>query len=681
MLSRTKQVTPLLMVGLSLMLVMSAVLGLSITAAQETTPPPEPPTATPAPIVVTGTTPSQIFTGQSGILTITGGNFRTTTTVNLIGVGALPATLISGNELRAAIPGNLTAGQYIIQVSDSQGGSNSSFTLTVITPPTAVPPTDPPPIPTAIPQPTEIPGSPALVVRSFTASPSTIRPGDTTTFTLDIVNQGSRVAQSVSVAVNTGGKFIPANGQSAVVLPDLGVNSTYSVRLSVVAASDTPDGPQTVALTLSYRDFSGQSYTSAASLTVNVDAVPQASQVTLARYQFNPSPVIPGEPVTVTVLLTNSGNETASQVLVSVATDGILLAGPQGNSFPVGDIAPGESTSVDMPLIVSNSAKAGPQSQNLTINFLQKGEAQNITASMTINIAKVETPAPVMLIDSFSTGYEFLRPGQEFTLTLNLKNIGTDKAEGLVITFGGVESSGTAPDPTPGSGGSSTTTTPSNTFAPLDSVGTQYIGTIEASDEVITVTQKFIVNGSVDSGLYSLPITLRYQRSDGAAVQDNLRASLPVILPPQLRINETSPLPEQGNMGETYPLSLEIANQGTKPVNFTTAVITAENADILSESELYLGPVRNDDQTTFEAIVMPNAVGKVTVTVTLNYTDALSRPQSIVRTYEMDAQEPPPMPEVVPPIDIGPQPDNGSESISSRDLLGRLLLGLLGLGS
>lgn len=75
---------------------------------------------------------------------------------------------------------------------------------------------------------------------------------------------------------------------------------------------------------------------------------------------------------------------------------------------------------------------------------------------MTLNVAKVDAPAPVMIVDSFATGFEVLQPGQEFTLTVNLRNIGNDAAKGLIVTFGGVDSSGGGIDPTPGASSSTT---------------------------------------------------------------------------------------------------------------------------------------------------------------------------------------------------------------------------------
>ncbi|MBA3871972.1 MAG: hypothetical protein H0X30_22735 [Anaerolineae bacterium] len=141
-------------------------------------------------------------------------------------------------------------------------------------------------------------------------------------------------------------------------------------------------------------------------------------------------------------------------------------------------------------------------------------------------------------------------------------------------------------------------------------------------------------------------------------------------------------MPTQVNAGDSVALSLEIANRGRKPVNFANAVITTQNADITSGETTYLGPVQSNDQTTLDASFTPVSEGPVVITVTFNYTDDLNRPQTIVQTYNLDAAAAP------PPIDFGtPPPDFGNNgqpeepTLSSRDLLGHALLGLLGLGS
>jgi hypothetical protein len=66
--------------------------------------------------------------------------------------------------------------------------------------------------------------------------------------------------------------------------------------------------------------------------------------------------------------------------------------------------------------------------------------------------------------------------------------------------------------------------------------------------------------------------------------------------------------------------------------------------------------------------------------VTFHYLDDLSQEKSIVETYQVEVMQPPPPPEEIstPPPDINAETE---EEPDNNDFLGRLLLGLLGLGS
>lgn len=658
-------------------------------AAQETTqePPSEAtaePSEEPTPVVlrVTSSEPKRVTRGQEMILSIFGANFTSNTTVRLIGFGLLETTLVNSAALTAKVPSSVAVNEYQIEVSDPVGGTaRSPDTLRVVAPPATQPPqataqpTSEPPSP--------VPGEPSLVVRNYSTNPTSIAPGGSVTLTLEIVNQGNRTALGGSVAVESGGSFVAASGQALATLPDIGPGASTVVSLAVVAALSASEGPNSVSIKMSYRDFEGKTYSSTGSLTVNVQKVDEASQVTLARYQVNPNPALPGESVTVSVLVVNSGNEIARQVLLQMSVDAVLLAGPQGDSFPLGDIAPGGSAGLDMPLIVGASAKAGPQPQAFTVTFLQNGESKQVTGSMTIEIAKTEIPAPVLLLQSYDIGENVLKPGDQFKLTMNLQNVGTADATDLLVTFGTVESSGSSGNDDDNDTGnpSTTSTTPSTTFAPLGAGGTLYVGTVAADREIITLEQDFIVNGSVNSGIYSLPITLRYKKPDGSAGQDSLRASVVVLAPPRLRIELQSPLPESINVGEPLPISLEIINVGKKDVDLTFANFEVENAEILDGAETFLGTLKTTDDTSVSATIMPNDEGAVKIKVIFSYLDELNQEQAIIEDYELQALLPPPPPEddgpMIPDINVPPP----QQEPDTSDFLGRLLLGLLGLGS
>jgi hypothetical protein len=632
-------------------------------------------------IAVRRSEPAQVEAGTETVITVYGNNFTDNTAVRLNGFGVLVTTTFPNNRelLTAVVPSSVPAGQYNVRVVDPACADNA---INVPNPDRLVLNVNAPfqPLPTIeIPDPpTPIPGSPALLARNFVATPPNIPPGGTTTLTFEVVNTGNRTAEAIIASLDTGGSFVPAGGQSSVTLPNLFPGATASVSLTVVASGGAEPGPTTVPITLSFRDFTGENYTSNIALSVTIDRVTEVAQLILSSYSFNPDPMLPGGPVTVTVEVTNSGTDAAIQALLTLTGESnVLLAGPRGDRFPLGDIPPGGTVRLEVPMIVSSEAKAGPQTQPFRVSYFRLGEALEVTGGMTMNVAAVVQAAPVMLVDSYSVDLDPLSPGDTFALEVVLKNVGAVTAQGVLVTFGTVESSGGGGDDNNGgSGGSSTT--PSNTFAPLGSGGTMFIGDV-ASQAETTFAQSFIVSGSATSGIYSLPITLRYQKPDGSSTQDNLRASIVVIVPPTLRVDLLNPVPEQVNIGEPLALSFELVNTGSRTLALTTGRAEAENGEVVEGAEQALGDVSANDVGAYTAVIIPSEEGEVTVTVRIGYRDDLNRERELVETYTALAVQPPPIIDPGPPIDFPLEPTPEPEAPS--DILGRLLLGLLGLGS
>lgn len=627
------------------------------------------------PLAVTGIEPVVITSGQDSVVSIFGSSFTNETTVRLVGLGISPTTFVNSTALHISIPSGIAPGGYSIQVSDPVTGSAYAATiLTVLAPPATVGPTSEP-LPSPEP-PTPVPGQPFLLARSFSTNPETTVPGGTITLSFEIVNQGNRAAQGVAVSIGEGSKFVPANGQASATLPDIGAGGRTMVSLTVVVPTDATAGPTAVPVTMKYRDFSGQTYTSDAVLSVLISSVSEASQVVVTSYSINPNPVVPGEPVRVTVSVVNTGNEAANQVLLRVTGgDGLLLAGPEGDSFPLGDMAPGMTVSRELQLVVSSAAKPGPQSQALTLSYLQENEAKTNDGSLTVNVAVVTVAEPLLLLTSYETGSENLQPGQQFTLEMEIQNLGNAPAENVLVTFGTVESDGTG-----GGTGGGTSTNPSNIFAPVGTGGTAFVELIEAKDGKVTLSQEFIVSGTANSGIYNLPITLRYLDSSGEAVQNRLSASLVVIAPPLMQISLQSPIPEQVNVGETMFASLQITNTGEKTINLTMASIEADNAEVFEGAEVFLGALAKEKNVTLSGVLMPTMEGPVTITITIRYRDDLNREREIVQTYETNAimMELPPDPGPFPDDTPTPSPE---ETEDDKNLAGRIIMGLLGLGS
>lgn len=723
-------------------------------------------------LLVTQNEPTQITTGKSATLSIIGANFTEITSVRLIGYGFLETTFINSSALTAKLPSTIPVGWYAVEVSDpTRGTVMAPNMLTVLVEPVDA---------TETPEPTLTPGEPILIVRTFSATPASIYPGNTTQFMLEILNVGSRTAEG---GVLTLGKsdFAPANGQASVTLPDLAPWSSTITYFVVTAPSDAAEGAAAVPVVLSSRDVTGQTYSNEATLSVtilaeaageaqvvlksysvapesvlpgeavtveakfvnrgtetasqvlveldaaggiliagsqgssfpigamlpgasatitmplvvaddaasgvqaqsftvsylqgdetqktsagislNVEQVVKESQVLLGSYRVTPESALPGESVTVEATFVNNGTEAVSQALTQLdAAGGILIAGSQGSSFPIGDMPPGASATITMPLVVANDASAGVQAQSFTVSYLERGETQQISASISFNVEQVVEGSPILLLQAYSTGQEEpLQPGQQFTYEMNLQNAGSLPVSNLLVTFAQAQSSS-----------SSSSSSSSVTFAPLGSGDTVFLGSLPAG-EAATISQEFIVSNDLASGVYRLPITVQYQTSDGTVSEQSMNANIVVVVPPRLRVTLESELDDPLTRGETYTLSLKIANLGASDVALTQMRVVGENLTVTEGAETLLDPLQSDDDTTESASIVPTARGAYSITVEVDYLDDLNRTQTYTTTFsgevaEARRQERPES--FTPP----------TETAQEEDFWGRLLLGIFGFG-
>jgi hypothetical protein len=310
------------------------------------------------------------------------------------------------------------------------------------------------------------------------------------------------------------------------------------------------------------------------------------------------------------------------------------------------------------------------------ISYMQSDKVEETTSTITINIVKPASLDPLLVVSSYDVGTDMLKPGDQFRLKLQLQNIGKADASNLIVMFGTVSGSADASvTPAAQNADTSVSVIPGDVFAPLKTGGTVLIGAVPVNG-MTTITQDFIVNAKVTSGVYGLPVTLRYKLLDGSTVQSNLRVSLVVVLPPQLQVTLQNPLPSVGNVGESQSVSLKITNSGKDAVNLTTFDMQAENAQITDGAESTLSVLDANANVSVNGTLIPSAEGLVRIKVSLHYLDDLHREQVIVKTYEMQAVTPPPpatfVPQVAPPV---------VEDDTPQNVMQRLLFGLLGLGS
>jgi hypothetical protein len=155
--------------------------------------------------------------------------------------------------------------------------------------------------------------------------------------------------------------------------------------------------------------------------------------------------------------------------------------------------------------------------------------------------------------------------------------------------------------------------------------------------------------------------------------EQSLNASMVVIVQPRLRVTLDEALDDPLTLGQTYTLSLKIANLGSSDVALTQMRVTGENVTVTEGAETPLDPLQSDDDTTKTATIEPVAKSAYSFAVEVDYLDDLNRTQTYTSTFSGEVAEParPAMPAPSAATTEPPQEEN---------LLGRLLLGFFGFG-
>lgn len=355
-------------------------------------------------------------------------------------------------------------------------------------------------------------------------------------------------------------------------------------------------------------------------------------QVVIQSVETLPEVAAPGDPFTITLQMTNRGDYTATNV--RVALNSPELAVPrEGSSLHVIDtIAENQVITMTLPLAVIEGTPSGFHNLNLTLEYSDYiGRAFSSNQSIGLEVSSAVSQQPLVLLSAYTTRPEMLSPGDLFDLELSFVNAGQEDAGQVLLTLGGQSSTGALP-------GTQTTLRP---FAILDGGNVQVIPNLSAGEQ-IQVSRQLIVDGSTESGVYDLPVSLSFQSSSGAEQTSSQMINLVVSRRPQLKINfyrEVIP----GPVGQPVELPIELVNIGRTPVNVSTVEVGGEDFQVENAST-FIGLLEGGTAGTLDASATPQKGGSLPLLVTVHYLDDFNQPQVITSTLTLEVSEPEPSP-------------------------------------
>lgn len=604
--------------------------------------------------------PATLSTETGGTLSIyatssAGATFTTTTTVRLVGYGILSTRYVNPQALQAIVPAGLKAGAYKLVALDPFGNERELGTVQLFAPP-------PPP---ATPAPVEppAPGQPLLTVRNYRIEPAQVKPGQEFKVYIEVYNNGSRAAENTMV-IFPGGTFLPV-GENGHVFWQTPINATFIASQTMRVPTSASNGVQSLQVNLSANDFSGAHYEFPQTLAVEVIGASSGSgaptgkpEVLIEDVHTTPAIIAPGTPFTLTMVLANRGSRTA--INLKAVGDASMVIPAHGGGVATWDtLRINQTATLTLPLLLKPSKEGGRLGLPIALAYSDyNGGSYSGQQTVGIDVDTSLANRPQLLIDGYRTLPEKISPGDSFTLTLDVVNVGGGDAQRLTLALGGEDGENLG------------------AFVPIEGSNVSFISHIPAGGHA-SVAMRLMVAGNAETRAHNLPVALAYDISGGTREKGTQRVSLLVQRRPAFKISFYRPVEGTAMAGQPFQLPIELVNASSFRFTISELRASGEGLEFMGESSTYVGPLDPGGSWTLDAIAMQMEAGTAKVIVSVSYVDDLNQTQTYSDTLTVEVLENFFPSEGVP----GESESPVEEPLSFWGQVGRFFKALFGLGS
>jgi hypothetical protein len=461
-------------------------------------------------------------------------------------------------------------------------------------------------------------GSPILVVESYATSPTLVSSGQRFTLTATVKNIGTKHAEQIVASVAANSQFVQLGPAAQVGQIDPGMSATFSVQ---VQAGTLSTGAYDLGLNFAYRIGTSGEFNTPRSVGISVQGAPASvtgdPQVVIERAAPLSLPAMVGEGFNVQVVLRNAGPRKAFGVSLTLDLNDTVSPAQGSGSTQVGDLAPGQAVTLTLGLVLDAPSALGRVTQTFRLAYRDGDDVEHTseeTASLDLGSASRQDPQ--LIVSAHRTLPEHPGPGDTFTLSLTLTNVGAGPARRVLTRLGGQA----GPDP----------------FLPLGASNVAYAAEI-APGASATLSQTLLMDGEAEGGAYPLSVELSYENRLGEEQTETESIGLLTLARPQVQFDLTKPLPEPASVGQTFDIAVEIINVGRQRLEVSTVEVQSE-ALALTRSRLYVGPLDASISGGLTAKATAETAGPATFRVIVHYRDELNQMQTLEQTYTIEVQ-------------------------------------------
>ncbi len=451
--------------------------------------------------------------------------------------------------------------------------------------------------------------------------PQTILP-DSNYIDLNIVNNGQSSASNVEVTVNAPTPLVIVAEDSSWFFDKIEPLETLTIGMKLYAPSTSVGYAYTISVGAFYVD--GYGYDRTETLTTGV-IVENPTVKPIMNLSVNKKEITAGSTDLLNFTISNDGLidakdinialslPTTSSLTQPVATSPIILVG--GDNFWHFNLLEAKATETFGTYLTTEKNVIGTYKIEFTLSYRDSRD-QIYSETRTIGLlVNPKVPSSIVNVESYKVNPDIVRKGEDFTLTLNIKNFGHFEAQKVTLQL-----------------------IPPTLFATMRPSFVT-IGDL-LPNESKQIEYDISVSANAQSGvIQTFEIDITFTDSLGVTDVSRTFIGIPLHGTVDLIVYDISTIPSPAPIGKQFDFSLTILNRGTVSAMYT-------NVSIISEFPFtqtlggypYIGEldINAPAPISLSAMVSPEAEEDTyPLKLSMYYQDEYSQPHTIIREIQI----------------------------------------------
>jgi hypothetical protein len=284
----------------------------------------------------------------------------------------------------------------------------------------------------------KVEGAPDLIISGTSTSPSVVYPDTEFSMPITVQNIGTESARSVKLSLTLGEGF---SGENTAFLGT--IDTIENIQLQLAAVNQTNFSPFTAIFNLKaeeeielgnhnliglleYSDITGREYEKSVPIDVFIQDRGE-TKLSISGINTSPSKIYPNTDFTLTLTLENTGSQEAKATKLDLSLPKEFTG--EDSTF-LGTISEDQTSSASLDMKAIKSSSPGVYTIQAKSSYTDE-QGREKTAEETFNVFILDRGEVILEISGKSTSPTQLMPGTDFTLSVQLENIGEQDAKSV----------------------------------------------------------------------------------------------------------------------------------------------------------------------------------------------------------------------------------------------------------